>query len=67
MNRTAAGLAELIGRWAAQDGRTPSPWPGLTFFRTSRPSTRLPVVYEPCICFVAQGRKRAFLGERAYT
>ncbi|HEV8578031.1 MAG TPA: AraC family transcriptional regulator [Thermoanaerobaculia bacterium] len=62
-----AGLAERIGRWAPQEGRNASPWPGLTFFRASRPSVRIPVVYEPCLCFVAQGKKRAFLGGRAYT
>src|SRR5262245_23687036 len=33
----------------------------------SRPSARLPVVYKPCLCFVAQGSKRAFVGERIHT
>jgi AraC-like DNA-binding protein len=60
-------LADLISRWAPQEGRTQSSWPGLSFFRASRPSARIPVVYEPCICVVAQGSKRAFLGDRVYT
>lgn len=62
-----SSLAGIVGRWAPQEGRNASPWPGLSFMRASRPSTRLPVVYKPCICFVAQGSKRAFLGDRIYT
>ena len=61
-----ADLADLIARWAPQEGRNYSDWPGLSFFRATRPSERIPVVYEPCIVVVAQGRKRAFLGDRIY-
>jgi AraC-like DNA-binding protein len=60
-------LAELVTRWAPHDGRHASPWPGLSFIRASRPSARLPVVYTSCLCFVAQGSKRAFVGDRIYT
>jgi len=60
-------LVERVARWAPAEGRNPSPWPGLTFFRATTPSVRFPVVYEPSLCFVAQGSKRVFLGDRAYT
>lgn len=60
-------LAELIEPWAPHDGRHASPLPGLSFVRMSRPSARLPVVYKSCLCFVAQGSKRAFLGGRVHT
>lgn len=60
-------LAELIEPWAPHDGRHASPLPGLSFIRLSHPSARLPVVYKSCICFVAQGSKRAFLGGRVYS
>jgi AraC-like DNA-binding protein len=61
------GLVEALSRWAPAEGRHPSPWPGLGFVRASSPSARFPVVYEPCLCFVAQGSKRVFLGDRVYT
>ena len=60
-------LADLISQWAPQEGRNYSSFPGLSFFRATRPSTRIPVVYESCIAVVAQGRKRAFLGDKVYT
>lgn len=62
-----ADLAALIARRAPHEGRNPSPWPGLTFYRASRPSVRIPVKYEPSLCLVAQGSKRAFLGGKVYT
>ena len=59
-------LVELIERQVPEDGRYPTPWPGLSFFRTSRPAPPQPVVYKPCLCIVAQGSKRAHLGDRVY-
>ncbi|PCD02179.1 hypothetical protein COC42_11980 [Sphingomonas spermidinifaciens] len=32
--------------------------------RASQPTVPMPVIYEPTICFVAQGRKRVMLGDR---
>src|SRR5262245_36926355 len=61
------GLVERIARRAPKEGRNTSPWPGLTFFRASRPTGRFPVVYESSLCFVAQGSKRLFLADRVYT
>ncbi len=60
-------LVARIARRAPQEGRNASPWPGLSFFRASHPSARFPVVYEPCLCVVAQGSKRVFVGDRTYT
>src|SRR5215217_364692 len=60
-------LADLVARWAPHDGRHAAPLPGLSFVRLSQPSARLPVVYKSCICFVAQGSKRAFLGDKVHT
>lgn len=59
-------LVELIERRAPEDGRYPSPWPGLSVYRTSRPAPPQPVVYKPCLCVVAQGSKRAYLGDQVY-
>jgi AraC-like DNA-binding protein len=59
-------LADLVARWAPHDGRHATPFPGLSVVRLSRPSARLPVVYKSCICFVAQGSKRAFFGDKVF-
>ncbi len=59
-------LVELIERQVTEDGRVASKWPGLSFYRTSRPAPPQPVVYKPCLCLVAQGSKRAHLGDRVY-
>jgi AraC-like DNA-binding protein len=59
-------LLAAIAQRAPQEGRNPSPWPGLSIFRATRPSVRFPVVYEPCLCFVAQGSKRLILGDEEY-
>ncbi len=60
-------FTDRIARRAPAEGRHSSPWPGLYFLRASRPNARFPVVYESCLCFVAQGSKRLFLADRVYT
>ena len=60
-------FADRIARRTPAEGRNPSSWPGLTFFRASQPNERFPVVYESCLCFVAQGSKRLFLADQVYT
>ena len=62
-----SGLVERIAQRAPLEGRNLSPWPGLTFFRATRPNARFPVVYESSLCFVAQGSKRLFLADEVYT
>jgi AraC-like DNA-binding protein len=37
---------------------------GVTLLRVSRFIPRMPVLYEPCVMFVAQGTKRGFIGDR---
>jgi len=59
-------LPLLLGRYAEGDGIHPGPWPGLDILRVSQPRPRMPVVYQPCVCVVAQGRKRAYLGDQIY-
>lgn len=60
-------LVELIGLFTPQEGVNPSPWPGLAFFRASRPMPPRRVVYKSSLCVVAQGSKRAMLGGRVYS
>jgi AraC-like DNA-binding protein len=65
MDRLAA-LTETLGRHAPADGIHPCPLPGVSLLRSSTPTMPMPVVYEPTLCIVAQGRKRAVLGATAF-
>ncbi|WP_051329467.1 AraC family transcriptional regulator [Geminicoccus roseus] len=65
MNQLAA-LTEILSRHAPVDGTHPCPLPGVTLLRSSTPTMPMPVIYEPTLCIVAQGRKRAMLGATAF-
>lgn len=60
-----AELIELIGRSISDDGAK-EVLPGFFLARSSRPSESLNTVYRPAFCLVAQGRKRALLGEEVF-
>jgi AraC-like DNA-binding protein len=62
----SARLAALIGALAVREGKQPTPVPGVEVSRTSHPTTGTPVVYEPMILFIAQGRKIGYLGGEVY-
>lgn len=60
-----AGLEQFrnaISRHTTADGTFATPLPGVKLIRCSTPTMPMPVIYEPTVCFVAQGRKRATLG-----
>jgi AraC-like DNA-binding protein len=65
MNQLAA-LAETLSRHAPADGTFACPLPGVSLLRASTPTMPMPVVYEPTLCIVAQGSKRAVLGATAF-
>src|SRR6476619_1565260 len=58
-------LTEQISRIVAADGGK-EVLPGFFLARASRPSQSLNTVYAPAFCFIAQGRKRALLGEEVF-
>lgn len=66
MQTQLATLANILARHTASDGIHPSAIPGVGLIRTSTPTMPMPVVYEPTLCLVAQGRKRAVLGTTSY-
>lgn len=66
MQTQLATLADILARHTASDGIHPSAIPGVGLIRTSTPTMPMPVVYEPTLCLVAQGRKRAVLGTTSY-
>lgn len=56
-------LASLILRHTPADGLHPCALQRVTLIRSSGPTMPMPVIYQPSICVVAQGRKQAVLGD----
>ena len=59
-------MVELFDILAPAVGFTPSCLDGVKFMRANRPMPRMPVLYEPSIVIVCQGRKRGYLGQKTY-
>ncbi len=59
-------LAQVIERYAKQDGTHETLIPALRFFRSSRASEPVYSVYEPSLCVVVQGSKLVMLGQESY-
>jgi len=65
-NPVSAKMVSLLQRLAPNEGYTQSALEGVRFMRSNRPLGRTPVLYEPSIVIVCQGRKLGFLGEEVY-
>lgn len=59
-------LAARLLRYAPTHGLHTTPIAGVTVARSNSPSRPLPAVYEPSLCIVVQGRKRAIVGKDVY-
>ncbi|HXZ09544.1 MAG TPA: AraC family transcriptional regulator [Paraburkholderia sp.] len=59
-------MVELLATLAPAEGYTRSCLDGVGLMRVNRPMPRAPVMYEPCIVIVAQGRKRGYLGDEVF-
>ncbi|MGE7370340.1 AraC family transcriptional regulator N-terminal domain-containing protein [Neorhizobium sp. NPDC001467] len=59
-------IINAIMRHAPSDGTFECGLPGVTLIRWSEPFLPMPVVYQPTLCLVAQGRKQAMLGSQTY-
>lgn len=57
-------LVSLLSELVQAEGFIPSRLPGVTFMRSLRRIPRDPIVYEPGIVIIAQGRKTGFIGGR---
>ena len=62
MTRTGE-LAELIGRYCP-DGRRETALPRVVLINSRARTLPSPTLYQPLVCFVAQGAKRVVFGER---
>jgi len=56
-------MVDLLERMARPDGMHATEVAGVKTMRASKPAERVPILYEPSIIFVAQGRKRGYLGK----
>ncbi|MBB4866292.1 AraC-like DNA-binding protein [Pseudomonas nitritireducens] len=59
-------LIALLAAQAPQEGYNLTALPGVRLLRSNRPLTRTPVLYDPGIVIVCQGRKRGYFGEQVY-
>lgn len=59
-------MVGLLKRLAPNEGYTQSALDSVRLMRSDRPLGRTPVLYEPSIVIVCQGRKIGFLGEEVY-
>jgi AraC-like DNA-binding protein len=64
MQRTQ--LAELLDGLAVREGLTQTYVPGVLVSRTSHRSARCPIIYEPMIYIIGQGRKIGHLGDEVF-
>ncbi|WP_413504894.1 AraC family transcriptional regulator [Serratia grimesii] len=59
-------MVDLLDRLTPHEGYNLSALADVRFLRSNRPLMRTPVLYEPGIVIVVQGRKRGFLGNDVY-
>ena len=62
----AARFAELLAGLAVAEGKQPTTIRGVEVSRTSYPTGGTPVIYEPMILILAQGRKIGYLAGEVY-
>jgi AraC-like DNA-binding protein len=64
--RTQRRMVALLDALTPVEGYNLTALPDVRFLRSNRPLARTPVLYDPGIVIVCQGRKRGFLGDEVY-
>lgn len=59
-------MVGLLAGLAPEEGYNPSALAEVRFLRSNRPLKATPVLYDPGIVIVCQGRKRGYFGEQVY-
>ncbi|MCK0715187.1 AraC family transcriptional regulator N-terminal domain-containing protein [Chromohalobacter sarecensis] len=59
-------MVTLLDQMAPREGYNLTALPDVRFLRSNRPLARTPVLYDPGIVIVCQGRKRGYWGNRTY-
>jgi AraC-like DNA-binding protein len=60
-------MTTILRELASQEGFRPTAIAGVQLMRATQPIPRRPVLYEPGIFIIGQGRKRGYLGNQVYT
>jgi AraC-like DNA-binding protein len=66
LQRSNRRMTELLNALTTGEGTRPSILDGVKLLRSDRPLPRMPVLYEPSIVIVGQGRKLGYLGSEVY-
>ena len=66
LDRQQAELAALATRLTPAEGVHGSAIPGLMLIRADLPTMPTPSLYDPSLCIVVQGRKRALVGDEVF-
>ncbi len=69
LEQTAQIRAELtakLARWTADRAETSTPIPGLMMYQLSAPNVPIPILYEPSLAVIVQGKKRVVVGAEVY-
>lgn len=59
-------MVSMLERLAPCEGYNLTRLPDVRFLRSNRPLTAVPVLYDPGIVIVCQGRKRGYFGDQVY-
>lgn len=59
-------LIDIIRRHAPSNGFHSTPIAGVTLVRSDTPTVPMPVVYQPTLCYIVQGRKQVSIGATTY-
>jgi len=62
----ARRMVSMLTALAPREGYNLSALPDVRFLRSNRPLKAVPVLYDPGIVIVCQGRKRGYFGDRIY-
>jgi AraC-like DNA-binding protein len=64
--RNCKRMVQLLNHLATLEGTRPSLVEGVSLLRASCSTSRIPIMYDPCVVIVAQGRKRGYLGDQRF-
>ena len=59
-------FTQLVAKFSNEEGEVKTIIPEVAIFRANSPTVPLPVVYNPCICFLAQGDKQVSMGGESH-
>src|SRR6201998_3739503 len=65
-SRSRNRIIALLRGLAPEEGYNLTALPGVRILRSNRPLSRTPVLYDPGIVIVCQGRKRGYFGDQLY-